>query len=223
MSWIHSFVTALDTRRVTGNKEPILFRSYPAPCSEPELQQTVDSATIWEAIRATTAAPGAFKPATIGGTAFLDAAVGGFNDPGFVVQSQAKEIWPGRKIDVFLSLGTGKRNQLGVMHNSVLRGGLDLVVAFRNIVSGSEVITHRIAAELGLDVFFHFNVDSGLGDINIANWRMLTKLETLTNKYLEEGESIGRIKILVQNIVNPRPPESSHDKGPMYVGNLLSV
>lgn len=199
---------------MTGNKEPIIFRSYPAPCSEPELQETVDGAAIWEAIRATTAAPMYFKPIDIGAMGFVDAAVGGFNDPGLVVQSQAQKIWPDRKIDVFLSLGTGQHIQRGLTHNNLVWLVLDLFRTFMRILTSNEVITHRIETELGQDVFFHFNVDNGLGDINIANWQMLGKFETLTNKYLEKGEIIEKIKSLIQKIVNPRPMESCEDEGP---------
>lgn len=205
---------------MTGNKEPIIFRSYPAPCSDPELQETVDGAAIWEAIRATTAAPTYFKPIHIGPVRFVDAAFGGFNDPGLVVQSQAQKIWPDRKIDVFLSLGTGQHIQRGLMHNNLPQLGLDLCRTFMRVLTSNEVITHWIETELGQSVFFHFSVDNGLGDINIANWQMLGKFETLTNKYLEKEESVEKIKSLIQKIVNPRPMESCEDEAPMYVDLL---
>lgn len=223
--WIrkYSFVTALDSRRVTGNKEPILFRSYPAPCSESELQETVDGATIWQAIRATTAAPTFFGPIVIRGVGFLDAATGGFNDPGLVVQSQAEKIWPDRKIEVFLSLGTGKRNQRGLVHTNILWWCLDLARAIKTILTSSEVITHLIEKSLGQDVFFHFNVDDGLGDNKISNWRMLGKFESLTNKYLDNGERIRSIKSLVQKIVNPRPLELGDEIEPMFEDPLPLV
>lgn len=216
--WIHkySFVTALDSRRVTGNKEPILFRSYTAPCPEPELQETVDGATIWQAIRATTAAPTFFNPIVIKGVGFLDAATGGFNDPGLVIQSQAEKIWPGRKIEVFLSLGTGKRNQRGLVHTNIFWWCLDLVRAIKIILTSNEVITHLIEKSLGQDVFFHFTVDDGLGDNKISNWQMLGKFESLTNKYLDNGEIIRSIKSLVQKIVNPCPLESGNQKKSMF-------
>lgn len=201
---------------MTGNKEPILFRSYPAPCSEPELQETVDGATIWQAIRATTAAPTFFNPIVIRGVGFLDAATGGFNDPGLVVQGQAEEIWPGRKIDVFLSVGTGKRNQRGLVHTNILLWFLDLVRVIKIILTSNEVITHLIERSLGQDVFFYFSVDDGIGDNKISNWQMLGKFESLTNKYLDHGERVRSMKSLVQKIVNPRPLDSGDEEESMF-------
>lgn len=205
---------------MTGNKEPIIFRTYPAPCSDPELQETVDSATIWQAIRATTAAPMYFEPLILRGVGFLDAAAGGFNDPGLVVQSQAAKIWPDRKIDVFLSLGTGQHIQRGLMRTNFCFLGFDFLRSLMRILTSNEVITHQIETELGQDVFFHFNVDNGFGDINIANWQMLKNFEILTNKYLESVESTEKIKSLVQKVVKPRPIEARDDKEPMYVDLL---
>jgi len=67
---------------------------------------------IWEAVRATTAAPGYFDEITIQdpGNAtlrtFIDGGVG-YNNPAECAIEEAKQIWPHRPVGILLSIGTG--------------------------------------------------------------------------------------------------------------------
>src|SRR5438046_1431206 len=69
---------------------------------------------IWEACRATSAAPTFFRSAYIrdvgpGGRTlhFVDAGLG-FNNPTEEVIDEAHQLWPGKPIGCILSIGTGK-------------------------------------------------------------------------------------------------------------------
>ncbi len=71
------------------------------------------SARIWEAARATSAAPTFFEPITINGVKYGDGGTG-WNNPTAEAIAEAHRKWPGRRIGCLLSLGTGleEANQL---------------------------------------------------------------------------------------------------------------
>lgn len=64
------------------------------------------SARIWEAARATSAAPTFFQPITINGVKYGDGGTG-WNNPTAEALAEAYHIWPSRLIGCLLSLGTG--------------------------------------------------------------------------------------------------------------------
>ncbi|KAJ7456426.1 hypothetical protein B0H11DRAFT_1626574, partial [Mycena galericulata] len=60
--------------------------------------------TIWQAGRATTAAPNVFKPIAIGSDAYVD---GHRQNPICSVISEAQNVFPGRHIACVISIGSG--------------------------------------------------------------------------------------------------------------------
>lgn len=101
-----TFVVA--TRGLVANGPPVLFRSY-----------GYDAATcaIWEAARATSAAPSFFKPIRIhhvsDGTDeyFVDGGVE-HNNPSEVALKEARIIWPNIKQFCLVSIGTGRQKTI---------------------------------------------------------------------------------------------------------------
>jgi len=80
----------------------VLLRSYQAAEESYHL-------TIWQACRATSAAPLFFAPITVGTSPpveFVDGAMGNNNPVNFVV-SEARYLWPSSPFAIILSLGTG--------------------------------------------------------------------------------------------------------------------
>lgn len=61
---------------------------------------------IWEAGRATSAAPTFFKPIVVGGKSYSDGATIA-NNPSYHCIMEAAKIWDTKHIDCVLSLGTG--------------------------------------------------------------------------------------------------------------------
>lgn len=63
---------------------------------------------LWQAIRASSAAPVFFEDCLIDDERYVD---GGFmaNNPSAVALSEAKKLWPDRDVDLLLSVGTGRR------------------------------------------------------------------------------------------------------------------
>jgi patatin-like phospholipase/acyl hydrolase len=78
-----SFVTA--TRQFgADSREPVLFRSYRNPLDKNEFPDI----KIWEAARATSAAPTVFDPITVDNTTFLDGGIHANNPIGWYALNQ---------------------------------------------------------------------------------------------------------------------------------------
>lgn len=80
----------------------VLFRTY-----QPESGEIPLECKIWEATRATSAAPTFFKCIVIGnGQPFINAGIG-CNNPSSIVWDEAKALFGAHQIGCFLSIGTG--------------------------------------------------------------------------------------------------------------------
>ena len=96
--------------------------SRPRDAGLPVLMQTYNNlpsteafpAMIWEAARATTAAPTFFLPIGINRIKYSDGGTG-FNNPTELAIDEAHNIWPNRSIGCLVSIGTGLEDtiQLG--------------------------------------------------------------------------------------------------------------
>src|SRR5579859_2891379 len=101
-----TFVVA-DMARASGNA--VLMQTYDNfPSSE------AFDCTIWQAARATSAAPTFFKPIEIEHIQYVDGGVGQ-NNPAELAIHEAHKVWPGRSIGCLVSIGTGMEDaiQLG--------------------------------------------------------------------------------------------------------------
>ncbi|KAI1132761.1 hypothetical protein F5Y10DRAFT_230731 [Nemania abortiva] len=106
---------ALTSTTATGST-PIVLANYNRPHESPFTEflrpdQPTSELKIWEAIRATTAAPGYFKPFTKPetGQSFIDGAIY-HNNPIYVAFEESKLLWPDVRHclpDIVLSIGTG--------------------------------------------------------------------------------------------------------------------
>jgi len=78
------------------------FRSYESPWD------VVDDCSIWQACRATSAAPTFFPPMEIGRPpiAYVDGGLG-YNTPIRALLDESSHIWPDKTIGCILSVGTG--------------------------------------------------------------------------------------------------------------------
>ena len=86
---------------------PVLLRTYNSPEEEPVY------CTIWEAARATSAAPTFFKRMVIGTTEYIDGGMGA-NNPTDLLLQEAKSLFPDGKIACVLSIGTGKPDTIRI-------------------------------------------------------------------------------------------------------------
>lgn len=116
-----TFVVAKVAGDVTG--PPELFRSYKAG------GYSASPSAIWEAARATSAAPTYFKAMTIKepepAITYVDGGVG-FNNPSQLARQEAARIWPASTSCTLVSIGTGHPRSVNILKESDLEKDVEL-------------------------------------------------------------------------------------------------
>ena len=113
---VPTFVVA--TKGLNAEGPPTLFRSYQCKGHD------ANRCAIWEAGRATSAAPTFFKPIEIsipkpGGT-FVDGGLA-HNNPAELALSEAEKIWPKAKRFCLVSVGTGRLGSIRVVELTLMQ------------------------------------------------------------------------------------------------------
>jgi len=193
-----TFVVATSTRAAG---EPVLMQTYDNfPSNE------AFNCEIWEAARATSAAPTYFVPITINRVAYCDGGTG-WNNPVQLALDEAHNIWPNRPIACVISIGTGLRDaiQLGATENNqtfarYLISKVSAKTSFKlnvaewcvELVTSSEATHSRLAARtdrLGLEEkYFRFNVPQSMSKIGLADWEKIDDMIALAEDYMRKGD-----------------------------------
>ncbi|KAH8881049.1 FabD/lysophospholipase-like protein, partial [Thozetella sp. PMI_491] len=162
-----AFVLAV-RKDATNNRAPVFLRSYLNPGKELELP----GVKLWEAARATSAAPSYFPPIKVGDTELVDGGLAANNPLGWLWTEVATVFTPGRSTDCFLSIGTGMASNaaLSDLKFSVLdpKGsakaamdfGMGLVSAATNSESTNvlfRVLLNEFAPKVRSPKYFRFN------------------------------------------------------------------
>src|SRR5208282_2084332 len=126
-----TFVVAQMAGNVTA--PPTIFRSYIAegvPRSK---------CAIWQAARATSAAPSFFKPMTIDSPpppiTYVDGGLG-YNNPSRLALLEAQRIWKSKNV-CLVSIGTGQQPAASVVTETQLENNLDSQRSFFKVVQSS--------------------------------------------------------------------------------------
>ncbi|KAJ7262822.1 FabD/lysophospholipase-like protein [Mycena rebaudengoi] len=199
-----TFVCAQSAHTMRGNI-PVLFRTYDSP-NEPAA-----TCAIWEAARATSAAPTFFKRIEIGAVpraeAFIDGGLGR-NNPTAMVLEEAQILFPTRRLACVLSIGTGQVKAAAIPRPSLVQRvvPLDVIDAMEKLATDCEE-THqdmlkRFRAQPG--VYFRFNVEQGMQTIKLGEWERLAEVSAHTRQYIkEEGvkQRLGEVvKVLKERV-----------------------
>ncbi|KAJ7789137.1 acyl transferase/acyl hydrolase/lysophospholipase [Mycena olivaceomarginata] len=192
---------------------PVLFRTYNTP------DRPAVDCTIWQAGRATTAAPTFFKQIQIGlpglAESFLDGGMGQ-NNPIAAVLSEAKVMFPDREIACVISLGTGQPQTISIPKPSPLQRllPLDIVKAMQE--------HQRTAGDLESvpHVYFRFNVEQGMQDIQLNQWEKLGDVVAHTEQYLMSHSVKGHIGDAVKSLSEKigKVSTTSFSKNSFHVG-----
>jgi len=209
-----TFVVAIRTRG-TG-AAAVRMRTYDT--------DTADAfpARIWEAARATSAAPTFFHPITINGVKY-DHGGTGWNNSTAEALAEANRIWPSRSIGCLLSLGTGLEEAIqlsegddelfsrSLLQKLAPQASFQLEVAKYCVASltSCEKI-HREVSEKYPDRitpnrnYLRFNVPQGMSKIGLEEWKKVGDIIALTEDYMDHGEMLERKKTIARVLLNPQ-------------------
>lgn len=163
-----------------------LFRSYKTYDTG-----TYENMTIWQAGRATSAAPTFFKRLEIGQKnmqeEFLDGGLGSNNPTKFLLEEMA-HIYENREVSCIISIGAGKA-KIREYRKPGFVGKLlpkALVEALESLATDCEETEADMSKKFmnSPNLYFRFNVDRGLEEVGLEEWKELGNITSKTNQYL---------------------------------------
>ncbi|KAF7763958.1 hypothetical protein Agabi119p4_8495 [Agaricus bisporus var. burnettii] len=197
---------------------PVLFRTY-------QSRETHLDCKIWEAARATSAAPTFFKRIIIGrDQPFIDGGLGR-NNPSQVVLEEANALFGARQIGCLVSIGTGQAGIIGIKKPGLWQRILptDVIDALKAITTDCESTHEAMLRRFSKlpSTYFRLNVEQGMQEIELSEWEKLSNAEAHTTQYMRKEEVTEKLGSLVSAIraprgqlpleqfVTPRPPNES--------------
>lgn len=175
-----------------------LLRSYRSIGDDP------GEATIWQAALATSAATSFFDPVQIGDCKYVDGAMGA-NNPAKEVQNEADRIWcetSGKLeplVKCFISLGTGNGgiNPISDKAWKFLTKSLTAVATDTRLTAQDVATRWKHFQDTR---YFRFNVQQGLQDVGLAEYKEIGLMDAATKEYLESAETRPRVRSCVTNL-----------------------
>ncbi|KAK6495233.1 hypothetical protein TWF481_003259 [Arthrobotrys musiformis] len=132
-----------------NNRAPVFLRSY--QLKNPEEQLEFPDIKIWEAARATSAAPTYFEPLVLGNYQFLDGGLGANNPLGWLWTELLTVYGATRPTSTFLTIGTGMQPNHGLDNPANPTKVLSTVGTFTSVATNTE-LTHLLFRTL-IDAF----------------------------------------------------------------------
>jgi hypothetical protein len=202
-----TFVVATPGYHADG--PPALLRSY--GCQG----HNADRCMIWEAGRATSAAPTFFKPIRIRtpppGRIFVD---GGLlhNNPSELALQEVRRLWPSVTKCCLVSVGTGRQKSIKVVDAPAPTGLVSRALgyipgartvagvgALKRIAEACVALTtsseqvHQRVLRKSMDEgekfkYFRFQVERGMDEIGLEEWEKMDEMGDHVSRYLHEGE-----------------------------------
>ncbi|KDR67979.1 hypothetical protein GALMADRAFT_257519 [Galerina marginata CBS 339.88] len=195
-----TFVCAKNAHNLNANI-PVLFRTYRS-------RETHSNCKIWEAARATSAAPAFFKRIEISPQQpFIDGGLGR-NNPSQVVLDEAKALFGARQIGCLVSIGTGQAEVIGIKKPGLFQQIIptDIIEALKTISTDCEA-THEAMLDRfanSPNTYFRLNVEQGMQRIELSEWEKLSNVEAHTAQYMKKKEVDEKLAVLVNAIRVPR-------------------
>lgn len=137
---------------------------------------------------------------------FVDCAMR-LNNPVYEVVREAERISQPLSIGCILGLGTGWSDSISLedpkLHN--------LVRACRKIAldaqqKAEEFLHDSRGTELWkAQKYFRFNVEQGLQDVKLNEWKESEKMDAMTTSYLSRKDKAEKLRACARNLLNPSP------------------
>jgi len=180
---------------------PVLFRSY-------QSQETHSGCKIWEAARATSAAPTFFKAIEIGNKQpFIDGGLG-CNNPSRLVLKEAKAVFPTHQIGCLVSIGTGQAEVISIKTSGFFQqvASTDVIDALKAISTDCEAMHEDMSLLFANspNIYFRINVEQGMQDIKFSEWEKIVNVEAHTMQYLRREEVGKKLTSLINAIKSPK-------------------
>jgi predicted acylesterase/phospholipase RssA len=144
---------------------------------------------VWEAVRATSAAPLFFEPMTLQASqaTFVDGGIRA-NNPIDYLMSEARSLWPDREVGCVVSLGTGVKLPQSLDVNKsrlhqVLQTLADIATdadnkarEFRDTAEGRGLVRSKR--------YFRYSVPHRVGEVDLADFEKMPYMESMTRPYV---------------------------------------
>ena len=146
--------------------------------------------TIWQAARATSAAPLYFPPIRFGtpSTNYVDGGLR-YNNPVRVLRDEALRVWgkSKRKIGCIISIGTGIKQlkDVGSRGAAILKSLAEIALDTQQTVQEfADEIEHQVDNKDESLMYVRLDVDQGLQSMGLEEWKDFDLLTGATNEYL---------------------------------------
>lgn len=142
-------------------KELFLFRNYTYPVGHESRYDGTVEAQLWEALRASSAAPTFFTEIRVNGELHADGAIVA-NNPTAVAVHECKCMFPGVPIEMLVSLGNGmyQPGNLTIMDDVEVKKNMGWGDVFGSIVASAtstETVHYALQDLMSEDIYFRFN------------------------------------------------------------------
>ncbi|KAK4031668.1 hypothetical protein C8A01DRAFT_51327 [Parachaetomium inaequale] len=187
------------TSKQTG--DTVCLASYRSPRSDNS--DLLNSTTIWQACRATSAATTFFDPIVIGpfDEEFVDGALGA-NNPVYTLWNQAQDVWGGQlrgSLKCLVSIGTGVPSLQPVRDDVI-----GIWATLKDLATETEKTAqqfHRDKSDLDDEGrYYRFNVDHGLEEIGLEESKKKTEIAAATRRYVESQAVFKQMKACANSI-----------------------
>lgn len=160
--------------------KPYLFRNYAD--TDDYGEHGTNEAMLWQAARATSAAPTYFPPIKIGRSTYVDGGIG-VNNPAALACTEVKVIlpWKGASIAALVSLGTGIPIYKG--SNVSLT---DIPRMLKEVATDCDLVHRNLQEE---KYYFRFDVGEGIGDLSLDNVQCIDLMIEATGNMLGRKET----------------------------------